>query len=124
METYEICLEKLELVNSYVDTFERRAALTKEYSQKIEEASIAQRRFGSNISASEILNEFMRVSDMMFEQTKKIYQHQYDIAYNDFRKSIDQLTSEISKNSYSLLEDKRPNKWRITSIPSKFTDKS
>lgn len=98
MGTYEICLEKLELVNSYVDTFERRAALTKEYSQKIEEASIAQRRFGANISTSEILNEFMRVSDMMLEHTKKIYQHQYDIAYNDFKQSINQLTSEISKN--------------------------
>ncbi len=98
METYEVCLKKLELLDGYVKFFERRDALTQEYAQKIAEANIAQRKFGSNISASEIFNEFMRVSDMMLEHTKKVYQHQYDLAYNDFKKNIDRLTSEISKN--------------------------
>ena len=95
----EKCLKNIELVLQYIDNQEKRESIAKDYDQQISEARRTRQQFSLNMTDTEIINEFKRVSDIMANNLKASYMVPYRAQVKEYDDVIKQLEVHIRETN-------------------------
>ena len=102
MMTPENGLAKMELIQQYVENEQKKAKLTKEYEQQINEARTRGKNMASHLSAAEITQEVTRVVELMAKKLAEKYQTEYNETDKQFREEIANATALVTKGEATI----------------------